>query len=448
MDLVREGLYFRGNFELQRQNFGKAYDAFKAAGDYRNSLFKLAVVTLEASQPPQIVIEHLFSALEAGQLIALPWLHVLINQQDELHPKAKEIEEIFEKYRQEKHPTVIGQMGEISLRGKSYDEALIYFKEAALSGDVHSKQKLGEILSDRAWWSEIYECMLTGGSFNFEGFPFKPELEPLGEIDPIFKDELNPSVSDEMFKFLTWIYDQGPVEERHYRSIFALYKSKITYKKLPAIAEYDALFKGTFGYPGSVTEDIDLIMVFANDLLQCSRIPDLGLCEFLMTRFGVKDLFDEMVAGVMASESKKQVDETFMSMTSFTYKSDFSLKKAIAVIPVDYSLPCVNQFIKCCEELDFNAAEILISELVKDVKFGRENSKEEFANLIEFIERAKYEFDFLPTRLLTFARNKFLEAVNEAKSADLRNYLLSFRPKDEKPYYLDDFELILTSKGK
>jgi hypothetical protein len=448
MDLVREGLYFRGNFELQRQNYGKAYDAFKAAGDYRNSLFKLAVVTLEASQPPQVVIEHLFSAFETGQLIALPWLHVLINQQDELHPRAKEIEEIFEKYRQEKNPTVIGQMGEISLKGKSYDEALIYFKEAALSGDVHSKQILGEILSDRAWWSEIYECMLTGESFDFEGFPFKPELEPLGEIDPIFKDELNPSFSEEMFRFLTWIYDQGPVEERHYRSIFALYKSTITYKKLPAIAEYDALFNGTFGYSGSVTEDIDLIMVFANDLLQCSRIPDLGLCEFLMSRFGLTDLFNEMVSGVMASESKKQVDATFMSMTSFTYKSDFSLKKAIMVIPVDYSLPCVNQFIKCCEDLDFNAAEILISELVKDVKSGRENSIQEFANLIEFIERAKYEFDFLPTRLLTFVRDMLLETVNEAKSADLRQHLLSFRPKDEKPYYLDDFELLLTSKGK
>jgi hypothetical protein len=305
---------------------------------------------------------------------------------------------------------------------------------------------LGEILSDRAWWSEIYECMLTGESFDFEGFPFKPELEPLGKIDPIFKDELNHSFSDEMFQFLTWIYDQGPVEERHYRSIFALYKSTINFKKLPAIVEYDEIFRGTFGYPGSVTEDIDLIMVFANDLLQCSRIPDLGLCEFLMTRFGVKDLFDEMVAGVMASASKRQVDETFMSMTSFTYKSNYSLNKAISDIPIDYSLPHVKQFIKCCEDLNFDVAENLISELVSQVKSGKENSIQEFANLIEFIDRIKFEFDFLPIKFLAFVRAKCTELLGESRDSDLKEYLLNFRPGDERPYYLDDFELILTGR--
>ena len=447
MDLEREGLYFRGNFERQRQNYGKAYDAYKAAGDYRDSLFKLAIVMLEASQPPKIVIDHLFSAFDSGHLVALPWLYVLINQQEEPHPRIKEVEEIFEKHRQEKNPTVIGQLGEISLKGKSYDEALVYFKEAALSGDIYSKQILGEILSDRAWWSEIYECMLTGNSFDFEGFPYKPKLEPLGEIDPIFRDELNPSVAEDMFQFITWVFDQGPLEKRHYRSIFALYKSTINFKKLSAIAEYDELFKGTFGYSGSVTEDIDLIMVFANDLLQCSRIPDLGLCEFLMTRFGLKDLFDEMVSGVMASESKKQVDATFMSMTSFTYGSDFSLKKAIADIPVDYSLPRVDQFIKYCEVLDFDNAESMILRLLGEAKSGGQGAIQEFANLFEFVDRVKYEFDFLPKKLLTFVRDKCIEAVNEPGSDQLRQYLLSFRLEDEKPYYLDDFELIL-GKGK
>lgn len=448
MDWEREGLYFRGNFERQRQNYGKAYDAFKAAGDYRDSLFKAAIVMLEASQPPKIVIEHLFTAFESGQLVALTWLHVLIGQQDQTHPRAEEVEQIFEKYRQELHPAIIGQMGEIAMKGKSYDEALIYYKEAALSGDIYSKQMLGEILSDRAWWPEAYQRMIDFELFDFEGFPFKPTLEPIGEVDPYFRDEWNVTIPEEMFKLIEWLFNQGPAEERHYRSVFALYKSIITVKKLSAIAEYDEEFKQSFGYKGSIAEDPELLIVFANDLLQCSRIPDLGLFEFLMTRFGVKDLFDEMVRDVMVSESKKQVDATFSGITSFTYRSDFSLSKAIAAIPIDYSLPHVKQFVEYCETLDFDSAEMVISEILNEVKSGDSNSIKELANLLEFTDRVKFEFDFLPKRLLENIKSQVRIALQERKASVLQEYLLNFRLNDERPYYLDDFEFLIAGKGK
>jgi hypothetical protein len=448
MDLEREGLYFRGNFERQRQNYGKAYDAFKAAGNYKDSLHKLAIVMLEASQPPETVIEHFLVAFESGQLISLPWLHVLIGQQETPHPRAKEIEQIFETYRQEKHPQVIGQMGEIMLKGKSYDEALIYFKDAALSGDNYSKQLLGEILADRAWWSEIYERMLNEEIFDFRGFPFTPTLEPIGEVNPLFRDELNVTIPEETYKLISWFFDQGPAEIRHYRSCFAMYKCNVTVKKLAAIAEYDEKFRSTFGYEGSIAEDPNLLIVFANDLLQCSRIPDLGLFEFLLARFGVQDLFDEMVKDVMASESKKQIDTTFTNITSFAYEGDFSLSRAISTIPVDYSLPRFNKFIEFCETLDFESAELVISDLLEEAKSEKSSSIQEFANLLEFTDRAKFEFDFLPWKLHETIKDRLLEALRNRKSTELKNYLLAFKPNGERPYYLDDYELILTGKEK
>lgn len=447
MDWQREGLYFRGNFERQRQNYGKAFDAFEAAGDYRDSLFMKALVMLEASQPPKIVIEHLFEAYDAGDLAALTWLYVLINQQDDIHPRADEIEEIFEKLRHEKHPTVLGQMGAIQLKGNSYDEALAYFKEAALGGDAYSKQYLGEILSDRAWWSEIYECMRDEKVFNFVGFPFMPKLEPIGEVDLFYKDEQNVAIPEDLFELIKWLFDQGPVESRHHRSCFALYKSTIKVKKLAAIPEYENEIRETFGYKGSIAEDPDLLIVFANDLLQCSRIPDLGLYAFLLDRFGVRDLFDEMVRDVMASESKAQVDATFMQMTSFTYNSEFSFSKAMSQIPLNYSLRGLTEFIEDCEVLNFDYAELKITEILSRAKSGDLDSIEEFTNILEFVDRVKYEFDFLPKKLLENVRIQLIDALKDPTVSELRNYLLAFKPGGQRPYYLDDFELVLSGKG-
>ena len=98
--------------------------------------------------------------------------------------------------------------------------------------------------------------------------------------------------------------------------------------------------------------------------------------------------------------------------------------------------------------MNFDVAENLISELVSQIKSGKESSIKEFANLIEFIDRVKFEFDFLPIKFLAFVRAKCMELLGESRDSDLKEYLLTFRPGDERPYYLDDLELILTGKEK
>ena len=450
MDLLREGLYFRGNWEYQRQNYGKAYEAFEASGNYRDAMFKMADIYIKTSQSPADCIERLFAAYDAGDKKPLVLLKIFLEQQDEKHPRLEEIIQDYESRREGEDPTVVGQMGLFCITHKSFEEALQYLKKAAIAGDVYAKQQLGEIIFDRAWWKDLYEILLSGAAIDFEGFPVKPVLDPIGEIDPVFQDEITHNFSDETYQFLTWLFDQGSIEERHHRSCFTLYMSTLYKKGLDAVAQYDNEVKNTFGYTGSLAEDLDLIILLAKDLLSCKIKPDLGLYEHLLERHGVKDILDELSAEILSTESKKQADEShkLTDRISYFYKSNFSFNQAIAQIPIDYSAAEVDRFISDCKDFNFEAAEEVCKELFDATKGGDAIAAQKVANILEFTDRVKFEFDFLPQRLITSVKSQVIEILASKNGGVLKESLLAYSPKGERPYFMDDLEPILASKGR
>lgn len=449
MDLLREGLYFRGNWENQRQNFGKAYDAFEAVGNYRDAMFLMADIYVRTSQSPEDCIERLFAAYDSGDKKPLVLLPMFLEKQDQKNPRLAEIIEEYESRSGAEDPTVLGQMGLFCIYNKSFAEALRYIKIGALGGDIHSKQMLAEVIFDRVWWKDLYEVLLSGTAIDFEGFPVKPALDPISEIDPVSKVEISSSYSDETYQFLSWLCDQGPLEQRHHRSIFIKYMSTLYKNGLKVIAEYDQEVKNSFGYSGSVAEDLDLMMVIVKDLLACQIKPDLGLYELLLERHGVKDLFDEMVAEILSSESKKETDEShkLTDRNSYFYKSNFSFNQATAHIPVDYSLAEVDDFVSLCKDFNFQAAETVFHNLLNSATTGDANAANKVANILEFSDRVKYEFDFLPQKLINGIKNQIIEALGSKSSGTLKESLLAYTANGERPYFMDDFEHILAGKG-
>jgi hypothetical protein len=450
VDLIREGFYFRGNREYQRQNYGKAYEAFESAGNYRDSLFQMADIYIKTSQSPEDCIERLFAAYDAGDKKPLVLLMAFLSHQDSKHPRLEEITQDLNSKREAEDPTVLGQLALFCISEKSLTEGLRYLKIAALGGDIYAKQMLGEIIFDRAWWKDLYELLLSGEAIDFEGFPLKPVLDPIGEIDPIFQDEITHNFSDETIQFLSWLFDQGSLEQRHYRSQFTKYMSNLYKRGLDVIAEYDQEVKNSFGYPGSMAQDLELMIILAKDLLSCKIKPDLGIYEVLLERHGVKDLLDELRAEIMSSESKKQADDSHVGngRTSYFYKSNFSFNQAITQIPIDYSAAEVDRFITHCKNFNFAAAEEDCKELLNAAKAGDESAAGKVANILEFLERVRFEFDFLPQRLITNMKNQVVEILTSKNAEILKESLRTFTAKGERPYFMDDFELILTGRGK
>jgi hypothetical protein len=455
VDLLRQGLHFRGLREFDRQNFGKAYEAFKSAGNYRDSLFQMAEIIRQTSQPIPEIAAHYWAAYDAGDKGALPWLCTLENgiayESKVEHPRFKEITAELEALREAHDPDIARELSRLSFQIGELTEGLRYLTAAVLLGDPKSRILFADLLTMgpiSPSLTEVYKLMLDKNIFDLKGFPFEPELIPLSSPDSILTgDDLD--ISDEMSKLLFWLYDQGDSELRTSGLLMRRLLQEMSVSgSYDLFAGYHNQFKNSFGFKGEIWSDITFIFDVAANLLQVSKKPDLTIYEYLTEKFGVRDLFDELVRETLSSQAEASYDGYFWNIKSFTYKSNFSMESAKSQIPIDFQLPSVESFMHCVDKLDFNSAEEIFSKVLSDAKSDLHSACEELACLLELIDRLKFEFDVLPKRFVAFAFDSVISAIKEDKSETLRRTLTEFRPNGERPYFMDDLEFELLGQKK
>ena len=455
MDLLRQGLHFRGVREFDRQNYGKAYEAFKAAGDYRDSLFQMAEIMRLTSQPIQELTAHYWAAYDAGDKGALPWLCTLedgITFESKIeHPRFKEITADLAALMEAHDPNIAREYSRLSFQIGELTEGLRSLTAAVLLGDAKSRVLFADLLilgptSPRH--SEIYKLMLDKDILDFKGFPFEPELIPLLGPDSGATGE-DSEMSEEMSNLLFWLYDQGDLELRTPGLLMnRLLHEMSTAESYDLFVGYHNLFKNSFGYKGGIWADITFIFDVAANLLRVSKKPDLAVYEYLSDKYGVRDLFDEVVIETLTSQADAPNYGHFYDVNAFTYKSNFSIESAKSQIPIDFHLPSIELFVLCVDKLDFDSAEEIFIRVLSDAKSGSDHACEELGNLLELIDRLRFEFDVLPKRFIALAFDSVLSAIREGKSETLRRTLNEFRPNGERPYFMDDLEFELIGQMK
>ncbi len=455
MDLLRQGLHFRGVREFDRQNFGKAYEAFKAAGVYRDSLFQMAEIMRLTSQPIQEFTAHYWAAYDAGDKGALPWLCTLedgITYETKIeHPRLKEITADFAALREEHDPNIARELSRLSFQIGELTEGLRYLTAAVLLGDPKSRIVFADLLTmgpTSPNLFDVYKLMLDNTIFDLKGFPFEPELTPLSRPGS-GTTEVDLEMSDEMSKLLFWLYDQGDSELRTPGLLMRrLLHEMSTAESYDLFIGYHKQFKNSFGFKGEIWADITFIFDVAANLLRVSKKPDLAVYEYLADKYGVRDLFDEMVSETLSSLADAPNHGHFYSVNAFTYKSNFSIESAKSQIPINFQLSSIESFVLCVDTLDFDSAEDIFSRVLSDAKSGHDHACEEFVNLLELIDRLRFEFDVLPKRFIVLAFDSVLSAIREDKSESLRRTLNEFRPNGERPYFMDDLEFELLGQMK
>ena len=455
MDLLRQGLHFRGVREFDRQNYGKAYEAFKSAGNYRDSLFQMAEIIRQTSQPVPEIVAHYWAAYDAGDKGALPWLCTLeegITYESKIeHPRYKEIAADLAALRDPKNedvarPDIARELSRLSFQIGQLTEGLRYLTAAVLLGDPKSRILLADILSTgpvSQSYSEVYTLMLDKNVFDFGGFPFQPELIPFSSSNSgIAGEELE--MSDEMSNLLFWLYDQGDSELRTPGLLMRrLLQEMTTAESFDVFVGYHDQIKNSFGFKGSIYADITILFDVAANLLGVTRKPDLAIYEYLTQKYGVRDLFDEMVNQILSSENRVLGNREFYIPNAFAYSGEFLLESAKTQIPINFQLPSVKTFVQCIDSLDFDAAQEMFSKVLTDAKSGLEGACVEIANLLECTDRLRFDFDVLPKQFIAFAFDSVLTAIKEEKSEALRRTLIEFNPNGERPYYMDDLEFDL-----
>jgi len=447
VDLLKQGLHFRGRLEFERQNYGKAYEAFKAAGNYRDSLFQMAEIIRQTSQPIKEIAAHYWEAYDAGDKGALPWICTLeegFTYESKIeHPRFKEITADLAALREAHDPNIARELSRLSFQIGELTEGLRYLTAGVLLGDPQSRIIFSDLLSTgptSPTYHEVYKLMLDENIFDFGGFPFEPELIPLSRLDPDITGE-DLEMSDEMSNLLFWLYDQEDSELKTPGLLMRrLHQEMSTSESFDCFVGYHNQFKSTFGFRGSIWADISLIFYLAGNLLSVSKKPDLAVYEYLAEKFGVRDLFDEEVQQTVASRENSPYLSRFNYINAYIYQSNFSLESAKLQIPINFDLPSVQTFIYCVDVLDFDLAEETFARILGEAKSGLNEACEELANLLEFIDRSRFEFDFLPNRIIASAFDSVLSAIKEKNSEALRTFLINFRPNGERPYFMDDLE--------
>ncbi len=447
--LLREGLYFRGLWEFGRQNYGKSYEAFKALGNYKDSLFKIAEILRETSQPREEFAAAYWAAYEAGDKGALPWICGIEAGYD--HPRFAEVLEDVTKQLERQNPRVVGEMASLRFQSGELSEGLNFLKAGALIGDSKSRIILGDLFQYGSTEpSNLYKLMLDRDVFNLDGFPFTPELIPPASPGQELT-HADVGLSEEMSKLLLWLYDEGAVAERTPGMLsrrLSVETGSQTLDRFLVIINHHKVIKYDFGYGGSTSSDLSFVFELSRYLLGFSKKPDLTVYEYLAAKYGVRDLFDEMVTGILASEDKKSRDEGLYFLETFTYSGNFSLDNAKNRIPVNFSLPSLGVLVDCIATLRFDKAEETFLKLLSEVKIGQKEASEELANLLEFIDRARFEFDFIPDRLVAIAFDSVLEMIREGNCEVFKKALNEFRPNGERPYFMDNLEYVLSGPQK
>ena len=82
---------------------------------------------------------------------------------------------------------------------------------------------------------------------------------------------------------------------------------------------------------------------------------------------------------------------------------------------------------------------------MSEAKSARKEACEELANLIEFIDRARFEYDFLPKQIITLVYEEVASAIQSGNCDLLRETLIAFNPEGQPPYYMDELEFALNS---
>lgn len=446
MDLLRQGLHFRGLREFDRQNFGKAYEAFKLAGNYRDSIIQMAEIIRLTSQSYEEMARHYWDAYDAGDKGALPWLcqieRGLAYESKNEHPRFKEITTELDALRVARDPNIAREFSRFSFVIGEITHGLKILVAAVLLGDPQSRVTFSDLLvfgRTSPSFFEVYKLMLDRDIFDFEGFPFEPELIPLSSSNTeIAGEELE--ISDEMSKLLFWLYDQGDSELRTpgllMRRLMQEMRNGDSYD---VFIQYHKQFTNFFGFKGGIWTDITFIFHLVENLIAVSKSPDLSIYEYLVEKYGVRDLFDEMVDDFRKNAKSYHSDQT----NTFTYTANFSLESAKTQIPIDYQSLSIKSFINCVDNVDFDKAQEIFSKVLTDAKSGIKSACLELVNLLEFTDRLRFDFDVLPKKFITFAFDSVMTAIKDEKCELLRSTLIEFKPNGERPYFMDDLELDL-----
>lgn len=422
MDKFQLGAHLRGDLELDRENMGKAFDAYKLSPDFPGSGRRIAQILEESNAAPRDIVQAFIDAYQSGDLAALPWvierLEDIAAPQSEIASYRTELDLLLS----ENNAYVLGSIARTQIFRGDFEDGLRNLAKAILAGESQSKTTLAIFLIDPNTEPKIVENLKKKKYFDLPNWPVTPE----------FNLHTQKGFSSQAIDFIESLLEQGE-EQKFYSANRTLLFLNITTK--PANWTLMHLKEITTN-PAEWTkfwDDPEYLFFLGREAVIRDTNVNLNSVLNRLSEFGIEDL---------ASEIYGEIRDDLNSQSLFDdedWKSDYGSSPTPPKIEVS---PMINA-------KEYLGEKILIYDLVQLVDSGQSEKYSESAdNLLKAALLGNIE-RFLPAaQIIEFATRRANDHGN------FKNYsfmlqsigfseLLEGNPRSAVPFleYLADYLL-------
>ena len=432
---IKHGNYAKGLIHLQRQETTAAKNAFIAADDFPNARRQLPFILKDLGASPAEILGALTSALDFGDMQALPWLIRLNDQFKYGHPDIKLFKKNLKDAVKEENQSVLIGLMRIAREDQDVKEYLSLMINLINLGNPYAKCEFVQFIMQGPEYKKVYDAMrkqqgklptLNGNKANFKEIPdsFYENPSDIEARENLFLDQYD-------FEYLAALLEQG--EQSIASGAHTLkYYLDMSRRRFETFEEYVQELTQSHD---ARWEDPHFLFIFALDLRTYLPQHDMSLFRNMLEPYGLAEFLDQLLEEIPDTTSATLFDDEFSTQLVRT-PAKVSPKVAFEFF-AKYSSPLFDEFIGSFKTSPV-AAGRKYSEFISKAMSGDREYFQCTAAALEFIDRGYYDFDLVDPMLHGLVMKKLpsrIEGTPEI-SAEFLEFLYRF--ENGEAYFLDD----------
>jgi hypothetical protein len=432
---IKQGHHVKGLFHLQRNEPTIALQAFRDAEDFPNAKRQIPFILKELSASPSEIMGSLISALDSGDMQALPWIVKFNDEFNYKHPDIKTFKDDLKfAVKQESQGALLGLMRTAREDGDHKEYISIMIQLINLGNPDAKCEMVNLVMSASSSLSE-YGTLCKK----------QDKLPILNGIKPNFKEisksKVNQSLESEDIEsnfldsndylYLAALLDQN--DKSTSSGAHALnYYLNLNLKKYETFEEY---VQELLQSQDSRWEDPYFLLVFVCDMRTYLPQHSISVFRSVLQNYGLSGFMDELLNEIPVLNDDGLFDD---------FGSDQMVRTPAKVAPETafayfdkYDSPLFNEFVVSFKDSPVNAERKYL-EFISMAMAGNADYFECTAAALEFIDRGYYDFDLVEPMLHGLVMKKLPKLLESSPdiSGDFLEYLYRF--ENGKAYFLDD----------
>ncbi len=436
VEKIKEGHFARGLIYLQRQDPTSAKKAFIEASDFPNARRQLPFILKDLGAPPAEIIAALISALDSGDLQALPWLVKFDKEFKYGHPDIKLLKKDLDKAVKEENQSVLLGLMRIAREEEDVKEYINLIVKLTALGNPNARCELVNLIMQAPAFPKEYALLRKQQGKLPVISGLKPAFKEIPEQKDDFaaweSEEQTPNfLNEEDYFYLSALLDQGD-DAKSSGANTLKYFLDMTVRRYQTFEEY---IQELIDAADSRWEDPHYLLVFATELRTYAPNHDLRLFRKSLEPYELSDFLDELLEEIQAPIPETLFEDEGANTIERT-AANISPEKAFAYFE-KYETPLFSEFLASFK-MSPVAANKKYVEFMSQAMAGKADYFGPTASALEFIDRGYYDFDLVDPMLHGLVMRKLpslIESTNNF-SSDFLEYLYTF--EGGEAYFLDD----------